>query len=150
MYQTAYNAYRASAVNTVEDSRMVLIKLFDGAIKFLIAAKRGIEVGSSKIRGENISKAMAIITELHCALDMESGGPLAVNLESLYKYVMEQLTLGNIKNDSETLTRAENILATLMDGFEGAIQQQKLAVKATLHPPEMEARVRMERVSYAV
>lgn len=149
MYTVAYNAYRESAVNTVEDNRMVLLKLFEGLIKFIGAAKRGIEVKSPKIRGENISKAMAIITELHCAVDMERGGSIAANLDSLYKYVMDQLTQGNIKNDTEALTQAENILTTLKEGFEGAVQQQKLAAKATIHPHEMET-TRMERVSYAV
>lgn len=127
MYQTGCNAYRQSAGNTVEDNRVVLIKLYTGAINFIIGAKRGISENSVKLRGENISKAMAIINELDCALDMDRGGALSVQLGSLYRFVMEQLTAGNRHNDLQALDQAESILATLKDGFETALRDQKSA-----------------------
>jgi flagellar secretion chaperone FliS len=125
MYQTGCNAYRQSAGNTVEDNRVVLLKLYDGSLKFLAHARRGIMEQSPRIRGENISKAMAVINELNCALDMEKGGQLAAQLDSLYQYVIDQLTTVNMKNDLQALDQAERILVTLKEGFDGAYQQMK-------------------------
>ncbi len=133
MYQTGCNAYRQSAGNTVEDNRVVLLKLYDGSLKFLANARRGIMEQSPRIRGENISKAMAVIDELNCALDMEKGGQLAAQLDSLYQYVLDRLVIVNMKNDLQALDQAERILITLKEGFEGAIQQ----VKRGSHAPQV-------------
>jgi len=125
MYQTGCNAYRQSAGNTLEDRRVVLLKLYDGILKFLAQARRGIIEGSPKIRGENISKIMAIITELECALDHEKGGEIAGNLSSLYQYIMNRLMMASAKNDVEALNQVKKIVSTLKDAFEKALQEQK-------------------------
>ena len=125
MYQNGCNAYRQSAANTVEDKRVILLKLYDGALKFLANAKRGIIEQSPRIRGENISKVMAIIDELNCALDMDKGGQLAAQLGGLYQFAMDQLATANLKNDLQALGQAERILATLKEGFEEAHHQLK-------------------------
>ena len=124
MYQSGCNAYRQSAGNIVEDKGVVLIKLYDGALRFLAIARRAIAESKPNIRGENISKVMAIINELECALDMEKGGELSAQLASLYRFVMDKLTLANIKNDLMALGQAENILQTLKEGFEGAARSR--------------------------
>ena len=127
MYQNGCNAYRQSAANTVEEKPVIVIKLYGGALKFIASAKRGIAEKSPRIRGENLSKVMAIVDELNCALDMERGGKLASQLDSLYRFVMEQLSIANMKNDLRALDQAEDILVALKEGFEGAYDQIKNA-----------------------
>ncbi len=127
MYNTRCNAYKQSASNTLEDRRVVLLKLYDGILKFLAQARRGILENSPKIRGENISKIMAIITELECALDHEKGGEIAANLGSLYQHIMNHLTTASVKNDVEALDHVKEIVSTLKDAFEKAFQEQKKA-----------------------
>jgi flagellar protein FliS len=139
MYQTGCNAYRQSASNTLEDRRVVLLKLYDGILKFLAQARRGILENSPKIRGENISKIMAIVTELECALDHEKGGEIAANLGSLYQHIMNRLTTASIKNDVEELDHVKEIVSMLKDAFEKAYQEQKrtassFGTKAEPHP----------------
>ncbi len=152
MYQTGCNAYRQSAYNTVEDNRVVLVKLYDGAINFIANARRGIAENSAKIRGENISKAMAIISELDCALDMEKGGQLSMQLGSLYRYIMEQLTACNLRNDLDALDQAVSILMTLKEGFETAMNQQKnsAAVPAASDSAPSAPNRRIEGVACAI
>lgn len=147
MYQNGCNAYRHSAGNTVEDNRVVLLKLYDGALKFLGYARRGIMEKSLNIRGENISKVMAIVTELDCALDMDKGGELSIQLASLYRYTMEQLTAANQHNDLKALGRAERILMTLKEGFEAAVAGQKIG---PAEPSPMEMTPPREGVRLAV
>jgi flagellar protein FliS len=125
MYNTGCNAYRHSASNTLEDRRVILLKLYDGILKFLAQARRGILENSPKIRGENISKIMAIITELECALDQEKGGEIAANLGSLYQYIMNRLTVASAENDVEALDHVKEIISMLKDAFEKAYQEQK-------------------------
>jgi flagellar protein FliS len=125
MYQPGCKAYQQSAGNMVEDNKVILLKLYDGTLRFLSMARRGIIERKPSIRGENISKAMAIINELDCALDMKKGGDLSNQLASLYRFVMDKLTLANSKNDLTALEKAENILQTLKEGFEGAARSQK-------------------------
>ena len=125
MYETGCNAYRQSAGNTLEDRRVVLLKLYDGILKFLAQARRGILEGSPKIRGESISKIMAIVTELECALDLEKGGEIASNLSSLYRFIVNCLTTASLKNDVDSLDHVKDIISALKEGFEKALQEQK-------------------------
>lgn len=124
MYPNAFNAYQHSAANTVEDNSQILLKLYGGAIQFVKMAKKGIEENRPNIRGENISKVMAIITELQCALDLERGGQIAEQLDGLYGYAMNQLSFANCRNNTAALDEVESILFTLKEGFEGAILKQ--------------------------
>lgn len=125
MYRTGCNAYRQSAGNTLEDKPVVLLKLYDGILKFLAQARRGIMEGSPKIRGESISKIMAIITELECALDLEKGGEIAANLGNLYRFIMDCLTVASSQNNVDALDHVKEIISALKEGFEKALQEQK-------------------------
>ncbi len=127
MYQKGFSAYRKSAANTLEDKRMILLKLYEGALLFIGCAKRGMMGKSARIRGENISKIMAIINELECALDYEKGGEISTRLSSLYQFVMDRLLLASKNNDIKALEQAEQVISTLKDGFETALKELRRA-----------------------
>lgn len=152
MYQTGCSAYRQSAANTIEDKRVILLKLYEGAIVFNNIAKRGIRDNSPKIRGENISKVMGIISELMCALDHEKGGELSARLESLYLYIMDRLLRAGRHDDLGALDEVEQVLRVLKDGFETALKEQKNTVSETpaAIPPEMTAAAPQRPLQYAV
>ena len=118
MNNTGCNAYKQTATNIVENKSNVLFMLFDGMQKFISLARMGLAENNVKIRGENISKIMAIVTELDSALSKDIGGDMADNLSSLYQYVMERLTVANIKNDVAALDDADKILKEIKEGFE--------------------------------
>jgi flagellar protein FliS len=83
----------------------------------------GIEEKSAKMRGENISKVIGILTELDCALDRDADDELVENLSDLYRYMVDRLTHANVKNDPDALKEVERLLTALKDGFEGAAQE---------------------------
>ncbi len=149
MYQNGCNAYRQSAGNMVEDSSVVLIKLYDGALRFLSLARRGIMEKKANVRGENISKVMAIVNELDCALDMEKGGELSIQLASLYRFAMDKLTAANQRNDLGALGEVENILGTLKEGFAAAAAKAKTDRETTVLPDKPTA-APQEGVRFAV
>lgn len=120
MLQTGSYAYKKSASNIVESKEQILLKLYRGMLNFLSLARRGIEINSPKVRGENISKTLAILTELDCALDMDTGGELSENLSSLYRHMMYKLTDANLKNESESIDEVVTLINELYEGFEEA------------------------------
>jgi len=71
---------------------------------------------------------VAIVTELDCALDRDMGGSLVENLSDLYQYVLNRLTLANLRNDNEILGEVEGLLTTIKEGFAEALKQMPSAV----------------------
>jgi len=124
MTGSAYTAYNNSMIHLTDRKDKVLLMLYDGALKFVRFARTGIEEQSPRIKGENISKILAILTELDCALDRENGGPLAENLSRLYQYMMSRLTVANIDSNTEALDEVEALLSELREGFEGVLNKE--------------------------
>lgn len=119
---SAYKAYSTSKSNT--DKESLLIMLYEGALRFIRLAQFSIVNKNFNEKGENISKVIAIITELDCALDHKIGGEIAANLSALYRYIINKLTDANINNDSGSLDEVENILTPLKDTFK-EIKEEK-------------------------
>ncbi|MDP7058587.1 MAG: flagellar export chaperone FliS [Nitrospinaceae bacterium] len=58
-----------------------------------------------------MNKTHDIINELSLALDLQKGGEVSHKLETLYQFILHQLTLANIKPDRKVL---ETILSVLV------------------------------------
>ncbi len=116
-------AYTKVQVQSTEHKEDVVVLLFEEAIKRVRKARAGIEAGSSKDRGENISRALAIVSELDCALDRTLGLDLVDHLSGLYQYMIQQLTLATAKNDASPLDSVESILRELWEAFQQAAQE---------------------------
>ena len=123
MTATGYDVYKRGAINTTHSKEKILLKVYEGAVRFVKLACMGIEDKSAKIRGENISKVIGILTELDCALDREADDEIVENLSDLYRYMVDRLTHANVKDDPDALKEVERLLTALKDGFEGAAQE---------------------------
>ena len=135
MTATGYDVYKRAAMNIIHSKEKILLMLYEGAVRFLKLASMGIDEKNAKIRGENISKVIGILTELDCALDRKAGGELVENLSGLYRYMVDRLTHANVKNDPDALDEVERLLTELKDGFEGAAQKI-VPVQAKTKGPE--------------
>ena len=133
MAHTGYAAYNQAVVHTTENKERILLMLYEGAVRFVSFARSGIEKKSAKIKGENISKVMAIITELDCALDREMGEELVENLSDLYHYMMDCLAIANVKNDTSALDEVERLLLDLKEGFDEAAKNDTAFQPAIEH-----------------
>ena len=114
------DSYRETAIATQNGGQLVLM-LYDGAIKFLRLAVTELEKGNFVGKGQYISKAQAIITELNTVLDMESGGEISRNLRSLYMFMLRHLTRANIDRDGKALLDVIAELETLNEGWRGIV-----------------------------
>ena len=146
MIGTGYAGYKNVMANTTESKEEILLMLYEGALISLKIARRGIREKNPKLKGEKISKVLAILTELDCALDRENGMDLADKISALYGYMMNRLTIANIKNDPEALDEVEQLLGELYEGFkEAAVHMADGSVHAENNNPEI-----MRGVSIAI
>jgi flagellar secretion chaperone FliS len=112
-----HNQYRINEVSTSSQGRLIIM-MYEGAIKFASMAVQSIDKGDIVKQGEYITKTHDIINELSLALDLKKGGEVALRLESLYQYMLSQLTLANIKSDRKTLETIIKILGPLSEAWE--------------------------------
>ena len=112
-----HNQYRRNEISTSSQGRLIIM-MYEGAIKFASMAIQSIDKGDSVRQGEYINKTHDIINELSLALDLKKGGEVALRLESLYQYILSQLTLANIKSDREALKTVIKILGPLSEAWE--------------------------------
>jgi len=124
MMPAGYGRYAKAAV-AVEKKEDILLILLDTVSMDLKKARMGIEQENVKVKGEAISRAVAIFTELDCALDHETGRDLTENLSRLYQFMIERLTVANLKNDVNALDDTAQVLAHLHDGFRAAAGTRK-------------------------
>jgi flagellar secretion chaperone FliS len=118
MDQSQYhNQYRINEVSTSSQGRLIIM-MYEGAIKFASMAIQSIEKGDTVRQGEYINKTHDIINELSLALDMKKGGEVALRLESLYQYMLSQLTVANINSDQKILETIIKILGPLSEAWE--------------------------------
>ena len=116
------NQYFENQVNTASPEQL-LIMLYNGAIRFVGEAEEAMTSKKIAYRGERISKAIAILSELSATLDHEIGGEIAANLESLYDYMIRTLLAANIQDDASKLVEVREMLSGMRDTWLDAIDK---------------------------
>jgi flagellar protein FliS len=96
---------------------MVIVKLYEGALRFIRTAEACQEKNDVPGRASAISKALAIVNELQHSLDLEKGGDVAANLDSLYFYVTDRLLSANAQASVEAMREASGVLSTLGEAW---------------------------------
>jgi flagellar protein FliS len=135
MLKQGYAAYQHSITHTTQRKEEILLMLYDGAIRFIRLAKRGIEERRIACKGESLSKAIAIILEMDIALDHELGGEMTADLSRLYRYMVDRLTHANIHDDISALDEVINLSYQLKESFESALQMVKAEKSSIVTPP---------------
>ena len=96
---------------------MVVVKLYEGALRFIRQAKECQDAGQVAGRATAIAKALAIVGELQQSLNLEEGGEIARNLDSLYFYVTDRLLEANVRGTVQPLEEASGVLSTLNEAW---------------------------------
>ena len=125
----ARDAYRRSATQGRSISPEKLIHLlYERAVHHLYCAGEGIEEQNPQKRGENLGKAIALVTELNASLDLEKGGETAVFLRGLYEAILVELSKVSMTNDMGIIKRACRYLKALQDSWEQTVMQETAGV----------------------
>ena len=93
--------------------------LMEGALEKIALAKGNMANNEIANKGENISKAIAIIGGLQASLDYDSGGELAENLSNLYDYMANRLVVANLRNDESILDEVVSLMVEIKMGWDG-------------------------------
>lgn len=116
-----YNDYKQTQASTADKGELLLM-LFDGAMRFTWKAIESIEAGDVIGKCQSISRAFAIVAELHGTLDFEVSEEISGNLASLYVFVLDSYTKANANYDAVPLHGVLRVLETLREGWAGAVK----------------------------
>ena len=92
------------------------LMLFDGAITFMGVALQGIIRSDYELKGNMISKSIAVINGLKDCLDLRQG-ELSSNLYDLYEYMVEKLFKANLTADAEAIEEVQSLLKTVRESW---------------------------------
>lgn len=122
--KNAYQKYKQTSIQSASREK-ILLMLYEGAIKFTKLAIKACEEKKIADRGYNIGRAYDIIMELNNTLDHKVGGEIAMHLEQLYMFIMDQFTKTNISGDPAPLRDALKIIENLYQGWVSAVEKIK-------------------------
>jgi flagellar protein FliS len=108
--------YQETDIGTASPEALI-VKLYDGALRFAGQARIHLQEGRVAERAQALSKALAIVSELQCALDHDKGGEIARNLDDLYDFVTGRLVEANVDGRIEAIDEALGVLETLAEAW---------------------------------
>ena len=117
-----YQAYKNNSVNTASPGELTLM-LYNGCLKFIKQAKKGMETKNIELKNTNIQKAQKIISELMVTLDQNAA--VSEEMLSLYDYINRRLIEANIQNDAEILDEAFGLVEEFRDTWKEVLKQTR-------------------------
>ncbi len=117
----ALKEYRSVGVQTgITDAsaHKVVAMLMAGALEHIAVARGAVERDNMALKGESVSRVIAIVDTLRASLNYEQGGEIAVNLGSLYDYMEKRLLQANINNDVSILDEVAALLQEIKLGWD--------------------------------
>jgi len=114
-----YKAYQQNSVTQSTPGELTLM-LYNGCLKFLNQAKKGIETKDNELKNINIQKAQNILRELMITLDPTQ--TISQSMASLYEYMISRLVEANITNDSSLVDEVYTLTTDFRDTWKQVIQ----------------------------
>ncbi|MGM0519305.1 MAG: flagellar export chaperone FliS [Campylobacterota bacterium] len=103
--------------NAVSDDPYVLVlKLYEGTIKYLSFVKSAMEEGDVEAKFTYINKTIAIFDELRNVLDFD-GGDVAYYLDGLYLYQIETLFSAGIDDNVNAVNQVMKVAQGLIEAW---------------------------------
>lgn len=130
--QYALNEYRQTTVDAgaaYADPHMLVSMLFNGLQEKLAVAKGAITRKDHAEKGAALGKAIDIVGYLQGCLDVEKGGELAANLDSLYDYMTERLFKASASNDPSIVDELQGIGGRIQESWD-AIREDTVKLAA--------------------
>lgn len=122
MNTEALSIYRdtltSSAVIGASSHKLIEL-LLDSAIDRIAKAKGHMGRQEYGPQGELIGKVIDIVSSLDSYLDLNQGGDVARNLQSLYDYIVRKLFAANANKNLEELEEARQLLVEIRSGWLG-------------------------------
>ena len=101
---------------TTDDPYMLILKLYEGLLKYLSFVEVSMESDDIAVKFENINKSIAIFDELRNILDFD-GGDVAYYLDGLYLYQIETLFSAGIDNNLTAIAQVKKVVKGLIEAW---------------------------------
>ncbi|WP_294359571.1 flagellar export chaperone FliS [uncultured Clostridium sp.] len=121
---TGYNAYKNNSVNYASKEQLLLM-LVDGAVKFSKRALKAMDEQNVSLVHENLLKTQNIFNELIVTLDVNAGGEWAINLRSVYAFIVQSLTKINFSKSKEEMEKLIPVIKEVRDLWHEAYNKSK-------------------------
>ena len=140
------NAYKKASVNTLDQNKLIIM-LYDGAIKNASFAVEHMKSGEIEKVHNCLIKAKNIVTELMATLNMEQGGDVAKNLQSLYSYMFSQLIEANMEKKTQPILVVIDLLKELRSAWVQINKKSKIEKKSQQLMPQQNQDNKEKRIS---
>ncbi len=97
--------------------------LMEAAIGRLVSARGYLEHGKLAEKGEQINLAISVINGLRSSLNLDNGGEVAANLDSLYDYMTRRLFEANLNKDVAIIDEVLEMMRGLKESWDQLPQQ---------------------------
>ncbi|RLA83889.1 MAG: flagella export chaperone FliS [Epsilonproteobacteria bacterium] len=101
---------------TTDDPYMLILKLYEGLLKYLSFIEDAIENNNVEVKFEYINKCITIFDELRNILDFD-GGDVAYYLDGLYLYQIETLFSAGVDNNLNAIAQVKKVVAGLIEAW---------------------------------
>lgn len=113
MVHQGIRQYQQTTICTESPERLIVM-LYEGALRFLESARTAARDGDLPAMGRHVGRAQMIVVELQCSLDREVGGNVAANLDSLYGFILRELTALRLDADVQHIADIRRVLLPLL------------------------------------
>jgi flagellar protein FliS len=101
---------------TTEDPYMLILKLYEGLLRYLTFVEDAIEQDDIEKKFEYINRSIAIFDELRNILDFD-GGDVAYYLDGLYLYQIETLFSAGVDNNLTSIAQVKKVVTGLIEAW---------------------------------
>ncbi|MFH1216582.1 MAG: flagellar export chaperone FliS [Pseudomonadota bacterium] len=114
----ARNAYRQSEAQSKIHPVKLIHLMYERTLIHLDMALIGIENKSPQLKGENLGKAIAIITELNASVKDDDDSEAALFLRGLYNAILVELPKAAVNNDAQVVRQTSSYIRRLKEIWE--------------------------------
>jgi flagellar protein FliS len=139
------NIYLNKHYEGMEPEQLILL-LYKGALDRIRLTKEGIRENNIQKRGENLSKVIAIISELNLSVDPKMQDESTLFLRGLYSAILAELPKVSLDNNLQILNRTEAYIKRLKEIWENDVMGKSTN---KLNAPGVNAHKRNKRMPAA-
>ena len=123
--QTKAAAELERSAATISSHRVISL-LMDGALERVQQARECVEQGKDREKQLLVEKIIAIINGLRSSLNLNEGGDIAINLDSLYDYMLARISSADDDNEALIFSEVSKLIEELKSGWD-AIDERQIA-----------------------
>ncbi|QED28639.1 flagellar export chaperone FliS [Microvenator marinus] len=122
----AINTYKRQSLTTA-DPWAILIALYDGLLRNLHGAVEATKVSDFAKAGEHYRKALAIISELEAAVNLNENEAFGRQLLSLYGFFSDEILKANLRAEVDRIAGILEIISGLRQAWDEAARSLRAA-----------------------